>query len=79
MMNKSILKRLRTAAGYQKQAIKALLPDGMDGHLDVIGGELKSMFCEIMAGMTAECREEPGKEEGSKSGSAGNVKKVTID
>ena len=35
-MNKELAKRLKTAVRYQRQAVLALLPEGMEGHLDVI-------------------------------------------
>ena len=36
MISENMMKRLKKAAGYQRQAILALLPEGMEGHLDVI-------------------------------------------
>ena len=47
-MNKDMIKRLKTAAGYQKKAIMALLPESTAGHLEVIGKEMKQMFAELM-------------------------------
>ena len=40
------IKRLKEAAGYQRQAVKCLLPESMGKHLDVIGNELKMMIIE---------------------------------
>ncbi len=57
MMNKNVIDRLKTAAGYQRQAFRALLPEGMEGHLDVIGQEMKAMFAELLVGVMSECRE----------------------
>ena len=78
-MNKSMLDRLRTAAGYQKQAIRALLPEGMEGHLDVIEKELKVMFAEIAAGVMAECRSGSAGTDTREEKQTGSVKKVTIE
>ena len=46
-MNKDMINRLKTAAGYQKKAILALLPESTAGHLEVIGKELKLMLAEM--------------------------------
>ncbi len=78
MKNSDMIKRIRKAAGYQKQAIRALFPEGMDEHLDVIEKELKSMFTEIIAGAMSECvknRCDNDQDEDPKSG----VRKVDID
>ncbi len=90
MMNKSRIDRLKKAAGYQRQAIRALLPEGMDGHLDVIEREIKAMAAELLAGAFTECRETaakvmtPGGEARTGSdrtadGTETKVKKVTIE
>ena len=55
MMNKEMMGRLKTAAGYQKKAIRALLPEGMEGHLDVIEKEVKMMLAEAAAGFFTGC------------------------
>ena len=47
-MNKDMIKRLKTAASYQKKAILALLPENTAGHLEVICNEMKQMFAELM-------------------------------
>ena len=46
-MNKEMMKRLRTAGKYQKKALRALFPEEMSGHLDVIEGEVKAMFMDL--------------------------------
>ena len=71
--------RIKTAAGYQKKAIRALLPAGMDGHLDVIEKEVKVMFAEMAMGFMAECMSgtgEKGEPEGVKDKGS---RKVTIE
>jgi hypothetical protein len=53
--NKEMSSRLRAAAKYQKKALCALLPEGMESHVDVISNELKSMAQEMVAGLVMEC------------------------
>lgn len=36
MRNKEMLQRIKTAGEYQKKAIRALFPEEIGGHLDVI-------------------------------------------
>lgn len=45
-MNGEQLERLIKAREYQKKAIMALLPDNMQGHVEAIEGEIKSMLKE---------------------------------
>ena len=49
-----MINRLKEAAEYQKKAIRALFPERMLKHIDVIGNEIKLMV--------AECMETPEKE-----------------
>lgn len=78
MMNKEMINRVKTAGEYQKKAIRALFPEEMGGHLDVIEKELKVMAMEIMAELLKGCMESgvfnepPSQEQESK------VKKVDI-
>ena len=79
MMNKEMLGRIKTAAVFQRQAIRALLPEEMEGHLDVIEGEIKAMFCEavtkVMADhVTGECKSDATEDKANTK-----VKKVTIE
>lgn len=79
MMNKEMFGRIKTAAGFQRQAIRALLPEGMEGHLDVIEGEIKAMFAEavtkVMADhVTGECKSDATEDKANTK-----VKKVTIE
>ena len=55
MLNKEMMGRLKTAAGYQKKAIRVLLPEGMEGHLDVIE-RASSVFDRLIIG-AARCIE----------------------
>ncbi len=46
-MNKDMIRRMKTAGMYQKKAIRALFPEEMSEHIDVIENELKAMFMEM--------------------------------
>lgn len=46
-MSKEMKERLRKAGEYQRQAIRALFPEEMNGHLDAIEKELKELFMEL--------------------------------
>ena len=77
MMNKEMMKRLRTAGNYQRKALRALFPEEVGSHLDVIEGELKEMFKEIVLEMVMECRKDNSENGESKSGTS-KTKKVDI-
>ncbi len=88
MISENMMKRLKKAAGYQRQAILALLPEGMEGHLDVIEKELGAVLKEAMADMVRECMigrmsVSDGRVDGASGaahdGSSGSVRKVSID
>ncbi|MCR5002025.1 MAG: hypothetical protein K6A71_09555 [Lachnospiraceae bacterium] len=76
-MNMEMVKRLKTAAHYQRQAIRALIPKNMEGHLDVIGKEIKEILKETVIGMASGSGDNASGSGGS--GAESNVKKVTID
>ena len=48
MMNKNMIKRLKTAAAYQKKAMRALLPESVSGHLETIEQEFKAMAFDLV-------------------------------
>ncbi len=79
MMNSEMISRLKTAAGYQKKAIRALLPEGMEGHLDVIENEIRSMFAEAVTRIVADHATGECKSDETAGGENIKVKKVTID
>lgn len=62
-MDKEMMKRVRTAGVYQKKAIRALFPEEMSGHLDVIEAELKAMLVEAAMEMMMEHKSSPTDEE----------------
>ena len=78
-MSKEMISRLRKAGGYQRQAIRALLPEGMEGHLDVIENEIKKMFEETVTGIIVECRDDAAKKESDDMTSDRGIRKVFID
>ncbi|MCR4585600.1 MAG: hypothetical protein K5686_07740 [Lachnospiraceae bacterium] len=43
-----MINRLKEAAEYQKKAIRALFPERVLKHIDVIGNEIKLMVAECM-------------------------------
>ncbi|MCR5687244.1 MAG: hypothetical protein K6G58_04420 [Lachnospiraceae bacterium] len=79
MMNKDMAKRLKTAARFQRQAVLALLPEGMEGHLDVIEKEIRSMLAEALAHTVCEGFENAGSGGAGKETADAKVKKVSID
>ena len=56
-MRKEYGHRVRKAMEYQKKAVMALLPESMEGHLEVIGGEIRKMMLELAIGAFRDCRE----------------------
>ena len=79
MMNKELISRLKKAGGYQRQAIRALLPEGMEGHLDVIENEIKQMFEETVTRHIMEFRDDVTATDSCDKKADHGVKKVTID
>lgn len=78
MMNKEMIQRMKIAGEYQRKAIRALFPEEMGKHLEVIEKELKIMVMEVATELLKEynksnaCRDEQSHEQTSK------VKKVDI-
>ena len=56
-MSSEMVRRFMVAADYQKKAIRALFPEEMSGHLDVIENEVKAMFVEFAMEMGKEHKE----------------------
>ncbi len=73
MMNKEMIDRMKIAGEYQRKAIRALFPEEMGEHLDVIEKELKMMVMEAAAELLKEynksdaCRDEKSHEQTSKA------------
>ena len=70
-MSSEMVRRLKVAGDYQRKAIKALFPEEMSGHLDVIEREIKAMLVEL--GM------EIGKEHKETTEENKKTKKVDIE
>ena len=54
-----MINRLKEAAEYQKKAIRALFPERMLKHIDVIGNEIKLMVAECMENPESENEKKP--------------------
>lgn len=72
MMHSDMVVRLKTAGEYQRKAIRALFPEEMGGHLDVIEKEVKLMAAELLADLVkgkndGACREEKSPKAGCKA------------
>lgn len=55
MMNKEMLRRMKIAGEYQRKAVRALFPEEMGEHLDVIEKEMKMMVMEAAAELLKNC------------------------
>ncbi|MBR4731974.1 MAG: hypothetical protein IK081_04310 [Lachnospiraceae bacterium] len=56
-MRKEYARRVRKAMEYQKKAVMTLLPESMEGHLEVIGGEVRKMMLELAVEAFRDCKE----------------------
>lgn len=56
-MSSEMVRRLKVAGDYQRKAIKALFPEEMSGHLDVIEREVKAMLVELVMEIGKEHKE----------------------
>ena len=56
-MRKEHVRRVRKAMEYQKKALMTLLPESMEGHLEVIGGEVRKMMLELAVEAFWDCKE----------------------
>lgn len=75
-MSRELKERLKKAGEYQRKAILELLPEGMEGHLEVIGKELRQMAGEMLGRAVTGCIGNFGTEE--ESDKAKKVSKVEI-
>ena len=77
-MDRELLHRLKMAADYQRKAMRALMPEKMGKHLDVIENEIKCMVMEAAAELLKECG---GSEKASESQSSekSSARKVDIE
>lgn len=64
MMNKEMLQRLKIAGEYQRKAIRALFPEEMGKHLDVIEKEMKMMVVEAAGELLKNCNNDDSYRDG---------------
>ena len=77
-MNKEMLERVKTAGKYQRKAIRALFPEKMGEHLDVIEKEMKIMAVEAAAELLKNCNIVDACGKAQCQEQASKVKKVDI-
>lgn len=78
MMNKEMLHRMKIAGEYQKKAVRALFPEEMDGHFQVIEKEIKMMVMEIAAEWIKQCQDSDSGKNPQENEETTRVKKVDI-
>ena len=78
MMNKEMLHRMKIAGEYQKKAVRALFPEEMDEHFQVIEKEIKMMVMEIAAEWIKKCQDSDSGKNPQENEETTRVKKVDI-
>lgn len=78
MMNKEMLHRMKIAGEYQKKAVRALFPEEMDEHLQVIEKEIKMMVMEIATEWIKQYRDNDHGKNPQENEETSRVKKVDI-
>lgn len=53
-MNREMMQRIKIAGDYQRKAIRALFPEEMGEHFDVIEKEIKAMVMELVVEIAKE-------------------------
>ena len=53
-MNREMIQRIKVAGDYQRKAIRALFPEEMGEHFDVIEKEIKAMVMELVVEIVKE-------------------------
>ena len=76
MNNVEIIEKLIEAKKLEKEALMMLFPKKMQGHLEVIGNELKKMACEYI--MDLDLKQSEKKSTEKKEAQYHGVKKVDI-
>lgn len=77
-MSKEMMHRMKKAGEYQREAIRALFPEKVSGHLDVIEKEIKMMLLEIAEEVVKECKKRDVCEEKQEREKPSGAKKVDI-
>lgn len=78
MMNKEMIHRMKIAREYQRKAIRALFPEEMGEHLDVIEKEMKIMIMEVATELLKECNKGDACKDGQSHEQTPKAKKVDI-
>ncbi|MGN0351443.1 MAG: hypothetical protein ACI4ES_07300 [Roseburia sp.] len=78
MMNKEMIYRMKIAGEYQRKAIRALFPEEMGEHMDVIEKELKMMVMEVITELLKECNRSDACRDRQSHEQTSKVKKVDI-
>lgn len=77
-MNKEMLHRMKIAGEYQRKAVRALFPEEMGEHLDVIEKEMKMMVMEVAAELLKNCNKGETCRDRQSHEQTSKVKKVDI-
>lgn len=77
-MNKERLHRIKLAGEYQRKAVRALFPEEMGRHLDVIETEMKMMVTELAAELLKNCKKGDACGNGQGNEQKPEVRKVDI-
>lgn len=78
-MSREMLQRMKTAGEYHRQAVRALFPERMRGHLDVIEKEMKMMLLEMVADAVQECKKVDISEDKRDCAKSSGARKVDIE
>jgi len=78
MMNKEMIDRMKIAGEYQRKAMRALFPEEMSEHMDVIEKELKMMVMEVITELLKECNRSDACRDRQSHEQTSKVKKVDI-
>lgn len=73
-MNREMMQRIKIAGDYQRKAIRALFPEEMGEHFDVIEKEIKAMVIELVVEIAKEQKTTVNKEDRNNK-----TKKVDIE
>ena len=73
-MNREMMQRIKMAGDYQRKAIRALFPEEMGEHFDVIEKEIKAMVMELVVEIAKEQKTTVNKEDRNNK-----TKKVDIE
>ncbi len=73
-----MLHRMKIAGEYQRKAIRALFPEEMGEHLDVIEKELKMMVMEAATELLKECNKSEACRDEQSHEQTSKVKKIDI-